>query len=471
MTDKEQLYILKGLLRHLDFTSRFIDKLKKDYFSPEIAPVVVIIKKFFLKTQRLPTIEMIIDIYLDKVCNGDSVLKDKSEEIINEALQIEFEQKDYNEYYDWLVDLTKEFIRNKSIESALVTSTDLFLKGKRHEAVQSIIEAANITFDEDLGVEYFADMDKRMDALKDKTLVIPTGITSLDDKIGGGIRPKSLVIFGAGTNVGKTLILSAITTNLIKKGYNGLYVTLEINDLLLSNRIDANIANISLGDIPNSVEQLKENIVNLNNELKMTGKSLGRLIVKEYPPASISAQSILSLVKELEMKKNGFKPDFICLDYIALMSPNGKSFSDNSYGRLKTVAEELRAVGVKLNVPILSAVQINRDGYDNDKNKEIGLQNTSDSMGIPMTADLMVLAFRTPELDKFNMMRFKIAKSRWSRNGDGINIKVDYNHMRIMDADDCDIGEELSDAQKQTINSLNSSNNIIAAFSQKDIKI
>jgi replicative DNA helicase len=446
--DKNELYILKGLLKHVDFVAKFCDKLKHDYFSADVAPTVLTIKKYFLKTQKLPTIDMICEIYLMKVVNGDTLLKEKAVEAIEEALGIPFEKKEYEEHYDWLCSMTKEWIINKSIENALVSASDLYQKGKPQEAVQKILEASHVNFDEDIGLEYIADLDKRIENLKEKQFIMPTGNKSLDDRIGGGWRPKSLIIFGAATNVGKTLILGAISAQLMQDGYNGLYITLEINDYMLANRIDANLADIALSDIPANADRLKEIITNKVEDAKRRGKEVGRLIIKEYPPASISSQNILSIIRELETKRMGFKPDFICVDYVGLMIPNNKSFSDNTYGKLKTVSEELRAIGSKLGVPIFSAVQVNRAGYNEEK---LGMNNTSDSMGIPMTADLMIMVSRNEELDKQNKMWWEIAKSRWSKNGGGLKVHVDFDHMRISDGEDPLINEELTDAQRELL--------------------
>jgi hypothetical protein len=466
--DKEELYILKGLLKHIDYVCKFSDKIKHDYFSPEVAPVVLTIKKFYLKTGKLPTVEMICDIYLDKICKGDQAIKENAIEAIENALEIPFEQKDYEEHIEWLEHMTKEWIIKKSVENAFMAAADLYSKGNIKDAVNKIIESTHVNFEDDLGLDYFGDLEKRMANLKEDRLVIPTGIKSLDDKIGGGWRPKSLIIFGAATNVGKTLIMGAVAAQLMQDGYNGLYITLEINDFMLSNRIDANIADIPLNELPANADRLKEILTNKLEDSKHNGKEYGRLIIKEYPPASISSQNIISIVRELEMKRGGFKPDFLVVDYIGLMIPNGKSYSDNTYGKMKTVAEELRAVGSKLNIPVFSAVQVNRGGYNQEK---LGLENTSDSMGIPMTADLTIMVSRNEELDKYSKMWWEIAKSRWSKNGGGLKIAVDFPHMRISDGEDTPENEELTEEQKELVKNVSVSKVTNAVPFKKNIKI
>ena len=207
---KDELFILKGLLRHLDFVSRFADKLKADYFTNDAAPIVVCIRNYFLTHAKIPTPEMIIDHFLDKVCKGNEDLKQAAVNVMQEALSVPFEKAEYAEHYDWLISKTKEWIISKSVENALMDAADLYRKGKPQQAVSRILDASHINFDDDAGLDYYNDIDKRIDNLKEKTNVIPTGIENFDKAIGGGLRPKSLVVFGAGTNVGKTLILGAL---------------------------------------------------------------------------------------------------------------------------------------------------------------------------------------------------------------------------------------------------------------------
>jgi hypothetical protein len=183
-------------------------------------------------------------------------------------------------------------------------------------------------------------------------------------------------------------------------------------------------------NINSNPDAIMRDLLERKEMAEAAGKPFGRLIIKEYPPASMSSNQLMALVNDLSVKRNGFKPDFICVDYIGLMVPNGKSFSDNSYGKLKTVAEELRSVAVKLNLPVFSAVQVNRSGYEDS---EIGLEKTSDSMGIPMTADIMIMVSRTEDMVQSNQLYYHLAKSRFSKNGSGFLVSVDYDHMRIND--------------------------------------
>jgi len=275
-----------------------------------------------------------------------------------------------------------------------------------------------------------------MEELRNPATVIPSGLTKLDEAIGGGWRNKSLIIFGAATNVGKTLIMGDLTAKLIDRGYNGLYITLEINEHILANRIDANLTETKMSELTDDVDELYRKISSYRSQREEVNKTdptipkIGRFIIKEYAPGYLNANAILSLLRELQLKKN-FKPDFIVVDYIGLMIPNGKSFADNTYGRMKTVSEELRAVSSLHKIPVFSAVQLNREGY---KNNDVGLEKTSDSMGIPMSADVMIMVTRDEEGDNNNIMKWHVAKSRWSRNGSKFVIHVDYDYMRLSDS-------------------------------------
>lgn len=322
-------------------------------------------------------------------------------------------------------------------------------------------------------MDYFDDIAQRVERMKSPEQVIKTGTPSLDEHIGGGWRRKMLGIFGAATNVGKTLILGDAAKKLIEQGLNGLYVSLEINEDILANRIDANLTGIVMSDLSMNPDRLMQDLLEKKRLAEASGQPFGRLIIKEYPPASMSANQLLALVKDLQVKRNGFKPDFIMVDYLGLMIPNGKAFSDNTYGKLKTVAEELRAVAVKLNVPILSAVQVNRSGYEES---EIGLEKTSDSMGIPMTADVMIMVSRTEDLAANNQLYYHVAKSRFSKNGSGFLVQVDYDHMRINDFIDAS-GNARQEKTKENIkkfndnkaqqNSPSSDDNILEDFEEK----
>jgi hypothetical protein len=438
--DKTELYIVKGLISFDDFLARFIDKIDYKFFTKGAAVVVKAVQQFYVKHHKKPSIQILCDTEIPQILAKKPEHIQQCIDVITTASLIKFDKEDY---YDWLGELTKEFIQEKRIELALVECVNLMEAGKRQEAIKKVIDASHINFDESLGLDYWEDIEQRIERMKSPDQIIPTGTNTLDEHIGGGWRRKMLAIFGAATNVGKTLILGDTSKKLVEAGFNGLYVTLEINEDILANRIDANITDINMKDLTTNPDAIMRDLKERKQMAEASGKPFGRLIIKEYPPATMSSNQLLALVKDLNVKRNGFKPDFIVVDYLGLMIPNGKGFSDNTYGKLKTVAEELRAVAVKLNVPIFSAVQVNRSGYEDS---EIGLEKTSDSMGIPMTADIMIMVSRTEDLAAANQLYYNIAKSRFSKNGSGFLVSVDYDHMRINDLLD---GNTIENQQKR----------------------
>ena len=449
--DKIELYILKGLLKLPDYCDKFIDKMHEDYFSEEVGRIIKGIKRVYMACKTSPSTKQLMDTIIPKVCKDDD---EKIEECIDTLQEAEFADlpTESDGFYDWIVEETKTFIKRSRLEKGLVKCVELIEQNKLTEAVDEIIKANDIIFDDSLGIDYLDDVEKRMEYLRNPGTIINTGINKLNHAIGGGWRPKSLNIFGAATNVGKTLILGDITCRLMNQGYNGLYLTLEINEHILSNRIDANITDMSMSDIPYHVDELYERLVEKKKEREHLhkqdpehNKPFGRLIVKEYPPGTVNANQILSLVRDLELRKGRFKPDFLVVDYLGLMIPNGKAFSDNTYGKLKTVAEELRAVGCVLDIPVFSAVQVNREGYNSSY---VGLNKTSDSMGIPQSADLMIMISRDDEADQSNLMYWNVAKSRFSRNGEQFTLEVDYDHMKL-------IGDDEFDTDEYTKNAIN----------------
>jgi KaiC/GvpD/RAD55 family RecA-like ATPase len=383
------------------------------------------------------------------VLKNDQDRIDQCEDVIQSISALEINAGDF---YKWLEDHTKTFIRDERMKNALLTAMP-FLEAKNFDEVLKLVnQAAAVNFDDNLGLDYFGDIAARMERLKTGDNVIPTGYANVDKMLNGGWRSKTLNVFGAGTNVGKTLILSDITSKLLKQSLNGLYITLEIYQDSLANRIDANIADIEMSDLKDNVDVLVKKIEDERKKAEARGVPYGTLIIKEYPPTSLNCNQILAYVRELQLKK-GFVPAFICVDYLALMAPNGKSFSDNTYGKLKTVAEELRAVACILDVPIFTATQVNRNAYGLS---EVGMESTSDSMGIPMTADVMIMASRDEVCEKENKMYWYFAKSRFSKNGGGFYMNVQYSYMRLTPQEDNEVNYTLiNQAEKKEKAAIN----------------
>jgi KaiC/GvpD/RAD55 family RecA-like ATPase len=423
-TVNEEKFILKGILSFDDYAMKYMSKLEDDFFSEHIKLLMQTIKAYYLKYSKIPNIRTLIDVILPKVTKNRPERLDDCIDVLQSIMTMDCNKDDF---YKWLEDETRVFIKNKRLEDALIKSMPLLSANNVDEAVRLINQAASVTFDDNLGLDYFGDIKSRMQRLKLGDNVIPTGYQMVDTMLNGGWRNKTLTVFGAGTNVGKTLILADLTCKLLKQGMNGLYITLEIYQDSLANRLDANLADIEMNELKDQVNELEKKLEDVKKKAADRGTPYGEVIIKEYPPTSLNCNQILAYVRELQLKK-GFKPAFICVDYLALMAPNGKSFSDNTYGKLKTVAEELRAVACVLDLPIFTATQVNRDAYGSS---EVGMEKTSDSMGIPMTADIMIMVSRDEICEKENKMYWFFAKSRFSKNGGGFYMNVQYSNMRL----------------------------------------
>lgn len=427
----DEKFILKGVLSFNDYASKYLEKLENEFFSETVKLIMRCIKGYYSKYSKVPNIRTLSDVLIPKVLKDDQDRIDLCEDVIQSISSLEVNAGDF---YKWLEDHTKTFIKDQRLQNALIQAMPLLESKEFDEAIKLINQAGAINFDDNLGLDYFGDIESRMERLRTGDNIIPTGYSNVDKMLNGGWRSKTLNVFGAGTNVGKTLILSDITSKLLKQSLNGLYITLEIYQDSLANRIDANLANIEMSNLKDDVNVLMKSIEAEKKKAEDRGIPYGTLIIKEYPPTSLNCNQILAYVRELQLKK-GFIPAFICVDYLALMAPNGKSFSDNTYGKLKTVAEELRAVACILDVPIFTATQVNRNAYGLS---EVGMESTSDSMGIPMTADVMIMASRDEICEKENKMYWYFAKSRFSKNGGGFYMNVQYSYMRLTPQDDND---------------------------------
>ncbi|MCS7316931.1 MAG: hypothetical protein NZZ41_01225 [Candidatus Dojkabacteria bacterium] len=425
-----EMFIIKELFSNIIFCSKYIDKLEHDFFNDEGSSIFKCIKKYYGMYFKIPSRNVVIKTLLPKLLKNDSEKIEKCEDYFNECLSLEYTEEDLQ----FIEDEVKNFIKIRKIKKALLKSVEYLEKGDADSAASIVMKASEVSFDDDLGIDYFGDLHKRIEDMKKSDYIIPSGHKIIDEAIGGGWRPKSLIVFAAPTNGGKTLILGHVSYKLIEQGLNGLYITLEINQNILASRIDVNLSNISTSEYIFKLDEvqkiIEEKVKERQEKAKIDSsiKPFGTLIIKESFPNVFNANSLISLLKSLQLKKS-FKPDFICIDYLGLMIPNGKAFSESTYGKLKTVTEEVRQVAMMYNIPIFSAVQVNREGYNST---DIGLEKIADSMGVAHGADLIIMVSKSSDEDERNKMYWKIAKSRWSKNDKIIEVSVDYNHMRIV---------------------------------------
>ena len=346
--------------------------------------------------------------------------------------------------FDWLVDHTEKFCKDKAIYNAIVDGIKI-IDGKdskrKPDAIPEILtDALSVSFDNSVGHDYIEDAESRFDYYHRVEERIPFDLDFFNKITKGGLPPKTLNIALAGTGVGKSLFMCHMAANCLSQGKNVLYITLEMAEERIAERIDANLMNVSMEDLQSLAKQMFTDKMS-----KITKKTKGKLIVKEYPTATAHSSHFRGLIKELAIKKS-FRPDIIFVDYLNICASSRFKGAQNvnSYMYVKAIAEELRGLAVETNVPIMSATQTTRSGF---VSTDVGLEDTSESFGLPATADLMFALISTEELEELNQICVKQLKNRY--NDPTMNkrfvIGIDRAKMRLYDVE--------VDAQQDLVNS------------------
>ena len=335
---------------------------------------------------------------------------------------------------EWLVDTTEKFCKDKAIYNAIVDGISIIDgkdKNRGADAIPSLLtDALAVSFDNAVGHDYFDDSEKRFDFYHKIEERIPFDLEFFNKITKGGLPQKTLNIALAGTGVGKSLFMCHMAANCLSQGKNVLYITLEMAEERIAERIDANLMNVSMEDLHDLPKTMFESKIK-----KIQNKTNGKLIVKEYPTASAHSAHFRGLIKELSIKKS-FKPDMIFIDYLNICASSRlKGASNvNSYTYIKSIAEELRGLAVETNVPIMSATQTTRGGFTST---DIGLEDTSESFGLPATADFMFALISNEELDALNQIVVKQLKNRY--NDPTVNkrfvVGIDRSKMKLYDVE------------------------------------
>ena len=427
MQNRIELVVLKHLLNEEDYARRTLPYLKSEYFS-ELNERVIYqeIDKYLSQYNALPTKEALL-IELD---NNTKV----SDENFSLCSQIVSElNPDVNTDKEWLIEKTEKFCQEKAIYNAIMESISI-IDGKEKRDAGTIPEllsdALSVSFDPSIGHDFIDDSDNRWDFYHRVEERVPFDLDYLNKITKGGVPKKSLNIILAGTGVGKSLAMCHMASANLLDGKNVLYVTMEMAEEKIAERIDANLLNVSLEDLVNLPKQMYDKKLD-----RVKGKTSGKLIVKEYPTASAHVGHFRHLLNELRLKRQ-FIPDIIYVDYLNIcMSHRIRTGSNvNSYTLVKSIAEELRGLAVEKNVPIISATQTTRSGYTSS---DVGLEDTSESFGLPATADFMVALISTEELEDLNQIMVKQLKNRY--NDPTIHkrfvVGVDRAKMRLYDVE------------------------------------
>ena len=354
----------------------------------------------------------------------------------NSAVDIINSLNTQNTDTEWLTDATEKFCQEKAIYNAISEGIQIIEgkdKKRTPDSLPSMLsDALSVSFDPNVGHDYFENWDDRYEFYHTKEEKIPFNLKYLDLITKGGLPKKTLNVALAGTGVGKSLFMCHLAANYMMHGKNVLYITMEMAEERIAERIDANLMNVPIDQLENLSKDMFDKKMH-----KLTDKGVGKLIVKEYPTGAANANNFRSLLKELKIKRD-FEPDLICIDYLNICSSarmKAMGGSINSYTYVKAIAEELRGLAVEFNLPVLTATQTTRGGFGNS---DVGLEDTSESFGLPATADLMFALIATEELDNMNQIMIKQLKNRYN-DPTGSNKKfvvgIDRAKMRLYDVE------------------------------------
>ena len=419
--------ILRNLVYNEEYSRKVIPFIQPDYFESRTEKVVFQeIVHFIIKYGSAITTEA-LKIELEN-------RSDLTETEIKEVREISDSLHDSPVDSQWLEDTTEKWCRDRAIYLALMESINIAdgnNEKKNRDAIPSILsDALAVSFDNHIGHDYLNDYEARYESYHRKEDRIPFDIEYFNKITKGGLPNKTLNIALAGTGVGKSLFMCHMASSVLLNGRNVLYITMEMAEEKIAERIDANLLNVNIQDLTDLPKTTFENKVT-----KLSKKTQGTLIIKEYPTASAHSGHFKALLNELALKKS-FKPDIIFIDYLNICASSRykSNFSVNSYSYIKAIAEELRGLAVEANVPIVSATQTTRSGYGSS---DVDITDTSESFGLPATADLMLALISTEELEELGQIMVKQLKNRY--NDPTINkrfvVGIDRAKMRLYDCE------------------------------------
>jgi len=396
--------ILRNLVYNEEYSRKVIPFIQPDYFDQRTERVVFQeIVHFIVKYGSAITTEA-LKIELEN-------RTDLTESEIKEVRDISEFLHDTPVDHQWLLDTTEKWCRDRAIYLALmesITIADGNNEKKNRDAIPSILsDALAVSFDNHIGHDYLQDYEARYESYHRKEDRIPFDLEYFNKITKGGLPNKTLNVALAGTGVGKSLFMCHMASACLLNGRNVLYITMEMAEEKIAERIDANLLNVNIQDITDLPRSTFENKVT-----NLSKKTQGTLIIKEYPTASAHSGHFKALLNELALKKS-FKPDIIFIDYLNICASSRykSNLSVNSYSYIKAIAEELRGLAVEANVPIVSATQTTRSGYGSS---DVELTDTSESFGLPATADLMFALISTEELEQLGQLMVKQLKNRYN---------------------------------------------------------
>ena len=425
-SDRLETTILSNLFFNEDYARKVLPFLKEEYFGIRTEKILFTeVYKFVEKYNNLPTKEAIlIELSQRKDINEEE--HNQLKDIVNSITQLDSD-------YQWLLDTTEKFCKDKAVHNAVLDGIKILDKKdtkRTPEAIPSILaDALAVSFDQHIGHDYIEDAEDRFKWYHTKEKKYQFDLDYMNRITKGGIPSKTLNIALAGTGVGKSLFMCHCAATFMNQGLNVAYITLEMAEERIAERIDANLLDVTLDDLHTMPKDMYDNKIE-----RLRQKTAGKIVIKEYPTASAHSGHFRALFNELALKKS-FKPDVVFIDYLNICaSSRFKGGNIGSYFYIKAIAEELRGLAVEFNVPIFSATQTTRTGF---VSTDIGLEDTSESFGLPATADFMFALMSNDELEQLGQMKVKQLKNRY--NDPAINrsfiVGVDRAKMKLYDVE------------------------------------
>ena len=425
MNSKIETVILQNLINDDEYMRKVVPFLKRDYFIDNNEKMIYDrIKEFIDQYNAVPNKDALVI----AVQNDKSLTEDQYKEIVDTVNLLD--PTEHNR--DWLYKETEKFCKDKAIYNAILSSIAIIDgrdKAKSEDGIPALLqEALGVCFDNNVGHDYLQSAESRYEFYHRVESRTPFDLEYFNKITNGGLPNKTLNVVLAGTGVGKSLFMCHVAASTLAQGKNVLYITLEMAEERIAERIDANLMNITLDQLKDLPKAMFESRIE-----KIRNKTEGNLIIKEYPTAGAHVGHFKALLNELQLKRQ-FKPDMIIIDYLNICaSSRFKAGSNiNSYTLIKSIAEELRGLAVEENVPILSATQTTRGGYGNT---DVELTDTSESFGLPATVDFMFALISTEELEQLNQLMVKQLKNRYNdpTANKRFMIGVDRAKMKLYD--------------------------------------
>ena len=425
--DKIEILILRNLLHNEEYLRKAVPFIKSEYFEDVQQKIVFEEVLNFVNEYNQPATKEVLCIEVEK-------RQDINDTSFQEITKLISYLDDVPTDYSWLLDTTEKWCRDRAIYLALMESialADGTDKEKNRDAIPGILsDALAVSFDTHIGHDYLLDYEERYESYHRKEDKIPFDLEYFNKITKGGLPNKTLNITLAGTGVGKSLFMCHMASSCLLAGKNVLYITMEMAEEKIAERIDANLLNVNIQEITDLPKQMFDSKVT-----KLAEKTQGTLIIKEYPTASAHSGHFTALLNELALKKS-FRPDIIFIDYLNICASSryrGNS-NVNSYSYIKAIAEELRGLACEANVPIVSATQTTRSGYGSS---DVELTDTSESFGLPATADLMFALISTEELESLGQILVKQLKNRYNdaNLSKRFVVGIDRAKMRLYDCE------------------------------------